>query len=69
MVGVEAGFWALDYSPEKYIGWLLANDNLMSLYKEFEIPKKSGKGTRRIHAPTGDLKEILSCINIILCKR
>ena len=65
-VGVEAGFWALDYSTEKHIGGLLANDNHMSLYKEFEIPKKSGRGTRRIHAPTGDLKEILSCINIIL---
>lgn len=65
-VGIEAGFWALDYRPERHVGRILADDGIMSRYKEFEIPKKSGNGTRRIYAPTGELKEILSCVNIIL---
>jgi hypothetical protein len=56
----------LDYRPERHVGRILADDGIMSRYKEFEIPKKSGNGTRRIYAPTGELKEILSCVNIIL---
>ena len=35
------------------------------MYKEFEIPKRSG-GTRRITAPTGRLKDIQKCISVIL---
>lgn len=35
------------------------------MYKEFEIPKRSG-GTRRITAPVGKLKDIQKCISAIL---
>lgn len=35
------------------------------MYKEFEIPKRSG-GTRKITAPTGKLKDIQKCISAIL---
>ena len=34
------------------------------MYKEFDIPKRSG-GTRRITAPTGKLKDIQRCISAI----
>lgn len=66
-VGVEAGLWPMDYSPERRIKKMLVNKNIiLSSYKEFEIPKKSGRGVRHICAPTGELKDILFCINIIL---
>lgn len=66
-VGVEAGLWSMDYSPERRIKKMLVNKNIiLSSYKEFEIPKKSGRGVRHICAPTGELKDILFCINIIL---
>ena len=35
------------------------------MYKEFDIPKRSG-GTRRITAPTGKLKDIQRCISAIV---
>ena len=35
------------------------------MYKEFEIPKRSG-GTRRITAPTGKLKDIQKCLSVII---
>lgn len=35
------------------------------MYKEFEIPKRSG-GTRRITAPVGKLKDVQKCISAIL---
>jgi hypothetical protein len=35
------------------------------MYKEFDIPKRSG-GTRRITAPTGKLKDIQRCIFAII---
>lgn len=65
-VGLEAGFWAMDCSLEKTVRRLFEGKAITSLYKEFEIPKKSGRGTRHICAPTGKLKNILTCINIIL---
>ena len=37
----------------------------MLMYKEFDIPKRSG-GTRRITAPIGKLKDIQKCISVIL---
>lgn len=37
----------------------------MLMYKEFEIPKRSG-GTRRITAPTGKLKDIQKCLSVII---
>ncbi len=37
----------------------------LSAYKEFEIPKKSG-GTRKILAPSGELKQLMSVLNFIL---
>ena len=37
----------------------------LSAYQEFEIPKKSG-GTRKILAPTGELKKIMKALSYIL---
>ena len=37
------------------------------MYKEFDIPKRSG-GTRRITAPTGKLKDIQRCISAIVAQ-
>ena len=37
----------------------------MLMYKEFDIPKRTG-GTRRITAPIGKLKDIQKCISVIL---
>jgi retron-type reverse transcriptase len=58
------------------VGWALSDraDDLKRMaearrrqfmYKEFEIPKRSG-GTRRITAPTGRLKDVQKCISVIL---
>ena len=58
------------------VGWALTDqaEDLMRMaearrrqfmYKEFEIPKKSG-GTRRITAPTGKLKDIQKCLAAII---
>ena len=37
----------------------------MLMYKEFDIPKRTG-GTRRITAPIGKLKDIQKCISVVL---
>lgn len=58
------------------VGWALSDraDDLkrmaearhrQCMYKEFEIPKRSG-GTRRITAPTGKLKDIQKCLSVII---
>ena len=58
------------------VGWALTDqaEDLMRMaearrrqfmYKEFEIPKKSG-GTRRITAPTGKLKDVQKCISVLV---
>ena len=60
-----------ELAPYK-VGWAIGSLDVETLrsfrsagkrercYKEFEIPKKSG-GVRRITAPTGTLKDIMSC--------
>ena len=58
------------------VGWALSDraDDLKRMaearrrqfmYKEFEIPKRSG-GTRRITAPTGKLKDVQKCISVLV---
>ena len=37
----------------------------MLMYKEFDIPKRTG-GTRRITAPTGKLKDVQKCISVLV---
>lgn len=58
--GVVDGARELEIDGERVID--LSNK---PLYREFSIPKKSGK-ERKIHAPFGNLKLLLSCVDIMI---
>ena len=56
--------WPLTDKVDDLVGFTHARRRML-MYKEFEIPKRTG-GPRRITAPVGKLKDIQKCISVIL---